>query len=869
MKHRYSSPISIQNLSARQRGQMLLIVAFAMIGLLAAAGLAVDGGFLFLRKAQLDRATDSAALAGVVDLYKGNGIPTANVRGEQFLAANGIVVSTAPQVCTDAAWTPLTDLADEYCGLDDSANLSVGGGVPGVRYRVETQWCSEVFFMRILGFGQQCPDGVTFGIPIHSTATAELSLPDNLEFPGAENGVIDSPVIPSSIAQGICEDSGNVSEGFDTGGVASPILAALAGTTTYRIVIPDEYWDNFDTVNVELFDPDTYNTENYAFESGGGPGVSKDHYHVWRRDGTPIGDPHNPGNLIKSSCNTKTGAAGKGWVQACSLTTEEPPEANPVWFIRVDEAKDGGTCGTPTNPAYSPPGGGGTYGTETVYRLYYLTEDGEEVDLAWYIGDPTWDATENRSLYRLTDLQWVTPTSSGAYLQPTVLQLLTGGYYTDIGTWAQKVAGANELTPSPLWCSTNWDSAALDPDPLRCVLANVAESGPVPSITSASLPSEVGSLLPPGVPPEFTTAAGCQAAQEKHDGDGSGDYVTANGVAPFVSETAQCVDYTGVSLTMAGGQYDFIIEESELFSNGPGSDDPGDEGGVVSIFLQIIPLDGTVENGYHVWVGPYPGDAGFTNPASPYYYAANPNGRFIPSDVNARNMFLFNLREVNFAKYEKWHSSFGIKMKGRGLLIFDGTSMGTTSIPLLQVTPQMAGQEITVLFMDAEKGPSGAGTGCGSTGTKNPTRGPLYFHIDSYQPVDWSSCFDDVTAGGPGEWACDDEAPLDGGSASIDCTTTDIDPSFVDLENWYVDEAFLTYTGSPPGRNADGFIPYTFTLPDLTRHGENALIPPYADWFQVDYFRQGILYMTFWGGWEKTYAIMIETPNVGNPALVE
>ena len=46
----------------QERGQILAILALAMVGLLVAAGLAVDGGVLFLRKAQLDRATDAAAL---------------------------------------------------------------------------------------------------------------------------------------------------------------------------------------------------------------------------------------------------------------------------------------------------------------------------------------------------------------------------------------------------------------------------------------------------------------------------------------------------------------------------------------------------------------------------------------------------------------------------------------------------------------------------------------------------------------------------------------------------------------------------------------------------------------------------------------
>src|SRR5439155_7396155 len=42
-----------------ERGQMLVLVAFAMVGLAVATGLALDGGMLLLRKAQLNKAVDA------------------------------------------------------------------------------------------------------------------------------------------------------------------------------------------------------------------------------------------------------------------------------------------------------------------------------------------------------------------------------------------------------------------------------------------------------------------------------------------------------------------------------------------------------------------------------------------------------------------------------------------------------------------------------------------------------------------------------------------------------------------------------------------------------------------------------------------
>jgi hypothetical protein len=47
-----------------ERGQTLVIVAVAMVGLLALAGLAIDGGNLFMQRRQAQNAADAAALAG-------------------------------------------------------------------------------------------------------------------------------------------------------------------------------------------------------------------------------------------------------------------------------------------------------------------------------------------------------------------------------------------------------------------------------------------------------------------------------------------------------------------------------------------------------------------------------------------------------------------------------------------------------------------------------------------------------------------------------------------------------------------------------------------------------------------------------------
>jgi Flp pilus assembly protein TadG len=48
----------------RERGQTLIIIAVALVGLLALAGLAIDGGNLFMKRRRAQNAADAGALAG-------------------------------------------------------------------------------------------------------------------------------------------------------------------------------------------------------------------------------------------------------------------------------------------------------------------------------------------------------------------------------------------------------------------------------------------------------------------------------------------------------------------------------------------------------------------------------------------------------------------------------------------------------------------------------------------------------------------------------------------------------------------------------------------------------------------------------------
>ena len=52
----------------RERGQVLPVVALALVALLGISAFAIDVGFAYYAKRQLQSATDAAALAGAQDL---------------------------------------------------------------------------------------------------------------------------------------------------------------------------------------------------------------------------------------------------------------------------------------------------------------------------------------------------------------------------------------------------------------------------------------------------------------------------------------------------------------------------------------------------------------------------------------------------------------------------------------------------------------------------------------------------------------------------------------------------------------------------------------------------------------------------------
>ena len=73
-----------------QKGQSIVIMAFAFIGLIAMLGLALDLGLVYIERTQIKRAVDAATLAAVVELPNEE---NAYLRAIAYLDENGYPTS--------------------------------------------------------------------------------------------------------------------------------------------------------------------------------------------------------------------------------------------------------------------------------------------------------------------------------------------------------------------------------------------------------------------------------------------------------------------------------------------------------------------------------------------------------------------------------------------------------------------------------------------------------------------------------------------------------------------------------------------------------------------------------------------------------
>ena len=167
-EHQRQLPDRQLNRDRLQRGQSLVIFAFAMIGLIAAVGLAVDAGSMYVRYGQLKRAIDAAAITAANEFKTGQSLDKLYQAAEEVIKMHEIdmgAVDLEVYICD--AYTQ--DLVEPYSGDSDGTrdrylqtvepdfydrcpNTESGLVAPRKLVWVEATQVAPLYFMSVLGF---------------------------------------------------------------------------------------------------------------------------------------------------------------------------------------------------------------------------------------------------------------------------------------------------------------------------------------------------------------------------------------------------------------------------------------------------------------------------------------------------------------------------------------------------------------------------------------------------------------------------------------------------------------------------------------------------------------------------------------------
>ncbi|MAT98786.1 MAG: hypothetical protein CL608_16710 [Anaerolineaceae bacterium] len=161
-------------------------------------------------------------------------------------------------------------------------------------------------------------------------------------------------------------------------------------------------------------------------------------------------------------------------------------------------------------------------------------------------------------------------------------------------------------------------------------------------------------------------------------GDGvrdTGDHLTdMHWVSPGADIPFSTVDGPGVAVPATARTVDSF--EIDLTTDVPNIVED-QSSGARYIYLDVQAMSGTSENGFEIWAGP------------PIYTS-------VPSEVNNRNRHILNAPGS--------HTSDGVTVYGLGNLPMNSNFENPVDIPLLYVSPEMIGQEITISMFDSDSG---------------------------------------------------------------------------------------------------------------------------------------------------------------------
>jgi len=132
-----------KKISQMERGQVLVVVALAAIGIIAIIGLVMDVGLMFIGNARLRRATDAAALAAALQYRLGTRTDLLADSVTDFLKLNGVTLDSSHPVTVQ---TCAPDSNPELC-----YDASQGKIIPRKLVYVKTYATVQLAFLPVIG----------------------------------------------------------------------------------------------------------------------------------------------------------------------------------------------------------------------------------------------------------------------------------------------------------------------------------------------------------------------------------------------------------------------------------------------------------------------------------------------------------------------------------------------------------------------------------------------------------------------------------------------------------------------------------------------------------------------------------------------
>jgi hypothetical protein len=517
----------------KEAGQSIVIIAAVMVALLAFVGLAVDLGLVWVRSAQLTAAVDAAALAGVTEIETQYGLSGAITKAEQFLYSNNIPSNV---IISGTQYVP-------------------GSNVIGAtEFTVTSTWPVELYFMRLLTFEE-------FTITRSATA-AYFPLVDiyasrrvELGTLGTSNQAVFGPGCRTSSGDPF---SPNTSVFRPPNHYVNPDYSNNFFTYRYRIVIPANYEATSGTniVRVELFDPDTYNWSiNQADNENGATHVITT----------------TAGTTTARACGTNGAAANDRYrTEPCIIPTGENQNANPFWFIRIDEIRQntGSSCITPVNNVYTD-----GQPTTTSFDLFYYrtnTTTGiiERFPLAKYVG-----RADNA---HCTDMRWVSPGGANSYDQnepgcPAQVPVNSGSSFeVNLQTYADILRDQNNTRYLYLDVTTI-NGASENGYEIWAGPEYYASNPPDTDPLTAPCGPQLAGTPPPGTPSKANTRNLHVVKCGNTSHSSKGVTVMAMGNLPMNSNTSVAVD---IPLIYVGPEYGGSTISISMFDPDAGSNSP-------------------------------------------------------------------------------------------------------------------------------------------------------------------------------------------------------------------------------------------------------------------------------------------------------